>query len=431
MPNPTGVNQYNKKDYPSDEDLLAAFKQYAAEKNGAGLNTAEQLARLEKDFGLPIGRSKLFELRKRVGAPSVRKNPTPDQDRTQALINAKENDLAGRWGVEQTRQRMANGGVLITRDELRSKLHDHFDHEFDKRMIGSKDRIERVPLNCLGPWHQLHCDGHEKLNSQALAMGSVSLPIYAFKDQFSTFVPLMDLVPDVRNQQTICHLFLDLVEKYGCVPLQLVMDKGTEVGDMIRAQIRLRLEAAPDYTEQEWPTTVQVQSKHNTPIEGFWRWKRNGEGHSIKQAIVIGRENGLFNPNNPLHLSLFNWLWPPLVRERLEEFRTYWNNHKLSKQKKKLLPSGTSPRQMWEVPDSVRADARNCSVRVGLEANRQLRDGIGGMAARAEAYAFVDPEFQSVADNALGVLGYPEITLSNAWDIFTSVFRILSSSESP
>ncbi|KAL0959998.1 hypothetical protein HGRIS_011650 [Hohenbuehelia grisea] len=73
MPNPTGVNQYNKKDYPSDEDLLAAFKQYAAEKNGAGLNTAEQLARLEKDFGLPIGRSKLFELRKRVGAPSVRK----------------------------------------------------------------------------------------------------------------------------------------------------------------------------------------------------------------------------------------------------------------------------------------------------------------------------------------------------------------------
>ncbi|KAL0955346.1 hypothetical protein HGRIS_001595 [Hohenbuehelia grisea] len=137
-------------------------------------------------------------------------------------------------------QRMANGGVLITRDELRSKLHDHFDHEFDKRMIGSKDRIERVPLNCLGPWHQLHCDGHEKLNSQALAMGSVLLPIYAFKDQFSTFVPLMDLVPNVRNQHIICHLFLDLVEQYGCVPLQLIMDKGTEVADMIRAQSRLR-----------------------------------------------------------------------------------------------------------------------------------------------------------------------------------------------
>lgn len=56
-----------------------------------------------------------------------------------------------------------------------------------------------------------------------------------------------------------------------------------------------RSEAAPEFTFDEWPPSVQVQSKKNTPIEGFWRWKRNGEGHSIKQAIFIGRDNGLFN----------------------------------------------------------------------------------------------------------------------------------------
>ncbi|KAL0957505.1 hypothetical protein HGRIS_001298 [Hohenbuehelia grisea] len=233
---PSGTNQYAKKEYPLDERLLAAFKQYATEKNGAGLNAEEQLARLDKEFGLVIG------------------------------------------------------------DELRSKLHDHFDHEFDKRMIGLKDRIERVPLNCLGPWHQLHCDGHERLNSQALAMGSVSLPIYAFKDQFSTFVPLLDLVPNVRNQQTICHLFLDLVEQYGCVPLQLIMDKGTEVADMIRAQSRLRLEAAPDFSEQEWPTTVQVQSNHNTPIvmardigHSYWmrKWSFQSKQSDSRTSIQL------------------------------------------------------------------------------------------------------------------------------------------------
>jgi hypothetical protein len=37
------------------------------------------------------------------------------------------------------------------------------------------------------------------------------------------------------------------------------------------------------------------QSKHNTPIEGFWWWKCQGEGHSIHKAIFIGKAEGLFN----------------------------------------------------------------------------------------------------------------------------------------
>jgi hypothetical protein len=63
-----------------------------------------------------------------------------------------------------------------------------------------------------------------------------------------------------------------------------------------------RLEAAPEFTIEEWPAAVQVQSKHNTPIEGFWRWKRQGEGHSIQDAIMIGKTDGLFNQNNELHM---------------------------------------------------------------------------------------------------------------------------------
>jgi len=58
-------------------------------------------------------------------------------------------------------------------------------------MVGPKNGIVHVPLDCLGPWHQLHWDGHEKVGVQALDMGGVSLLIYAGKDQFSTFVPIM------------------------------------------------------------------------------------------------------------------------------------------------------------------------------------------------------------------------------------------------
>jgi len=82
--------------------------------------------------------------------------------------------------------------------------------------VGSKGAIDRIPLDCLGPWHQLHWDGHEKLGAQALDMGDVALPIYAGKDQFSSFVPVMRVIPNDRIAKTIGHFFLDTVEEYKC-----------------------------------------------------------------------------------------------------------------------------------------------------------------------------------------------------------------------
>src|SRR5271156_2764532 len=64
-------------------------------------------------------------------------------------------------------------------EETRRNLHDNYEEEFDKHFMDSKGAIDRVPLDCLGPWHQLHWDGHEKMGSQALDMGGVGLPIYA------------------------------------------------------------------------------------------------------------------------------------------------------------------------------------------------------------------------------------------------------------
>ncbi|KAF7975981.1 hypothetical protein HWV62_8132 [Athelia sp. TMB] len=424
-----GENQWGKKKYPPDDELIAAFIQYGKEKNGSGLNAEEQLARLEKEFGLRIGKRTLTTLRKRLLIPSVRKNPVAAQDRMQAVLDVKQHDIAGRWGVAQVRQRLANQGIIISRDETRDILHDHFDEEFETRFVGKKDALKRTPLDCLGPWHQIHCDGHEKLGAQALNMGGIALGIYAFKDQFGTFVPIMRVLPNVRKANTIAHFYLDFIEEYGCICLTLITDKGSEVGvkdGMIYIQKTLRLESAPEFTIEEWPPWVGVQSKKNTPIEGFWRWKRAGEGHSIRQAILVGKNEGIFNPANPRHIDIFNWLWPRLVQERLDEFREYWNNHKLSKQQKKILPSGTSPRHMWLVPSSVRATARDCSVRVNMESVRRLRDEMGGHEGREEAMQFVSREFSAEADSALGQLGYPTITLSTAWDVFVAVDDILS-----
>ena len=74
-----------------------------------------------------------------------------------------------------------------------------------------------MPLNCLGSLHQLHWDGHNKIGVQALNKGDVGLSIYAGKDQFSTFVPVMQVIPNVHLEDTIGHLFLDMVKDYGYV----------------------------------------------------------------------------------------------------------------------------------------------------------------------------------------------------------------------
>ncbi|KAG2045442.1 hypothetical protein BDR06DRAFT_900676 [Suillus hirtellus] len=116
------------------------------------------------------------------------------------------------------------------------------------------------------------------------------------------------------------------------------------------------LNAAADYTLDKWPLSRQVQSKHKLPIEGFGGWKQDGKGHSIRQAIFVSRDESLYNSNDPLHeCASFQLAIATLVQQRLDEFRLYWNNHRLSSQKKKVHPKGTPSRHVWLAPESVRA----------------------------------------------------------------------------
>ena len=191
--------------------------------------------------------------------------------------------------------------------------------------------------------HQVHVDGHEKLSSQALRLGTVTLPIYAYRDLWGGFVFRLIVLPNVRLASTCAHLFLDFVEEFGgmlppccalqllstfgstAVPMTMVSDKGSETVQMIEFQKLLRCganamisslissladisntfrhDAAPEVTEGDFKSWVQVQSKHNTPIEGFWLWLREGEGHNVRDTILNGA--AVFDSDDPLHVCVF------------------------------------------------------------------------------------------------------------------------------
>ncbi|KAF8173504.1 hypothetical protein K438DRAFT_1674233 [Mycena galopus ATCC 62051] len=432
MPNPTGSNGRTPQEYPADDVLLEAFTKYAQENSGSGLEWKDQLVRLKQDFNLDIRKTTLFKLRDRVNAPSVRKAAKTLHPAvvSQEVADIKQNDALGLWGVTQVKGRLANEKILITRDALRTALHDNHDEEFADRFVGKKKDKHRTPLYALGPWHQEHMDGHEKLGEQALQIGKgIHLPIYASKDQFSPFLHSLVLMPNVRNSDAIAHFYLDLVEGRGyLISIQVTVDGGVEVVEMVKIHERLRADAAPLFVPPEWPYYVSLPSTQNTPIESFWRWKRNGEGRSIRHVLEQGSATGIFLPGDDIHSQTFYWIWVPFIQERLDIFRDYWNNHRIRKSKNKQNASGSSPKNMLLNPQAGRVTARDCSIRVNPQLVDEIREIYGGAEGRDKAYRFVSQIFQAAADGAYVQLGCPEISLDTIWDVFTDVVKILEAS---
>jgi hypothetical protein len=220
--------------------------------------------------------------------------------------------------------------------ECRKILHSHFNEEFEYRFAESR-KIKRKPLFAVGPFHKFHWDGHEKLGGQALEMGPIGLPIYGGKDEWSGYLIKLVVMPNVRLARAIAHVKLDVIEEMDCeivfasvyscaltvyldyIAITDVTDMGTETGEMLHIQetlrsvasstnlllymlILFRMDAAPEFSLEKWPSGMRLPSVHNTPIESFWRWKRNGEGHSIRHVLSLGCDRGIFHPNDEIHM---------------------------------------------------------------------------------------------------------------------------------
>jgi len=234
-----------------------------------------------------------------------------------------------------------------TRDETRKQLHDNFESKFDKQMIGSKAGITYTsstwlpqPLASIAlgwPWE-------DWLTSSWYGRGRTPCvcrkrPIFKFCSNHASvtkhppgkyhWIPFLGHGGGLRmhvSHYLLVDLTLNHFSRYSTSNYngQEIWNLGngqnawsTMVATIITTTVIWhfqwvsslcldRLKVAPEYTLEEWPAAVQVQSKHNTPIEGFWWWKCQGEGHSICEAIFIGKSKGLYNPNNELHQCVFD-----------------------------------------------------------------------------------------------------------------------------
>ncbi|KAI6002579.1 hypothetical protein F5J12DRAFT_839977 [Pisolithus orientalis] len=429
--NQTGVNGYGVKQYPPEDVLREALHQYAKER---------------LTFQLTVKKSRLHELNKQCDGPSPRK-PPPTDIATQAVLEKVANDVNQANGVRTITSLSSSEGMPLPRcdpymsykhslciylssDFVRTVLACHAPDGLNARFPRGK-QVGRSTLSAIGPNHQHHADGFAKLNAQALQMGGVGLDIYGIKDQWSSFLLHLVVVPNHRLAATIGHVHLDYITKYmgyfvlnidvEAIPPTFVTDRGSETGIIFANQTALCTVFAPNIDANQYPPFQFLKSVHNTPIEGLWHWFLDTKGINVKILLRSGLHDGAYHPNKSLHKQLFYWLWPKILRGELDSFVEYWNNHRIRYQKRKSNASGTSPRHAFTLPASQ--GGQDCKVPVTQDVIDALRHEIP--VSRDVSMCWVSEEFGNLAERIYEEIGCPNFTLHGGWAIFQQMEEIL------
>ncbi|KAJ7774455.1 hypothetical protein B0H14DRAFT_3095915 [Mycena olivaceomarginata] len=368
---------------PEENVLGDSLHEYAR----MGYSLVVRRQKLYNDHGLKIGKTLLTNLNTYFNVPSVRK-PIPREIADQKILNEMATDTNGYRGPSTVKRNLALAGCSIP-----------------------QKKIKRTQLTAHSTFQEVHCDGHEKLGALTLQMGGVALPIYGVKDKWGDAVLYLKVIPNDRDSDVIGHVFLDFFELYG----------GSELGHMYAFVTGLKTAYAPGIDLMCYPAMVALYCTNNTPIEGLWRWFQDQCGKNLYIEITKGRDEGIFNPNNPIHVYLFNWIWPPIVQGELDHFTEWWNSHVIRRQHNKTMPSGVSPNKLHTHPEYY--GGRCFAIPVPRDAINEFRKTI--KISGEAALAWVPEDFDVIAGQVYEMLGSPSVSAETAWDFFSQMTSVM------
>ncbi|KAJ7270398.1 hypothetical protein C8J57DRAFT_1065904 [Mycena rebaudengoi] len=411
MVNPTGNNGTDNGILPPDNELKEILFEYACRS----LPLELRLRYLKQDHQITIGLTKLKAFNRRFDVPTARKFKAVEEA-TSAIADIIARDVHQSQGPD-TVKKIASLRLNLTvpRYIFVVLLGLVGQRPSDMRMPGrGKGPKKRSALNAIGIFQEIHTDGHEKLGEKALQMGSgIGIDTYGMQDHVGKVLWLV-VVPNSRLSDTIGHVFLDMVSKYGAISVQVTFDGGSELGWLAAFQTTLRF-FAPDLSAEEWKPVIAVNSTSNIPIESTWSYDRKFNGRSMRDMLEEGRIHLI--PGDVVHRNLFRWLWPKIVQIGLDEFVDYFNNKKTRKQRSRILPSGVAPNVVFDMPSDYGLE--NLAIPVPQEAIDELRALI--LTSRKEAYHWVSDEFDALASEVYIQLGCPKLEALSGWAIFNAM----------
>jgi hypothetical protein len=85
-----------------------------------------------------------------------------------------------------------------------------------------------------------------------------------------------------------------------------------------------------------------------------------------------------------LSQDLFYWIFVPLIQAELDDFRTWWNQHRIRPQADKNLPSGHVPDDALQHPEMF--GGLRCRIPIPKEAINELRSYLTEVVGPREAH---------------------------------------------
>ncbi|KAJ6505044.1 hypothetical protein C8R45DRAFT_923352 [Mycena sanguinolenta] len=139
-------------------------------------------------------------------------------------------------------------------------------------------------------------------------------------------------------------------------------------------------------------------------------------GSDIKQIILLGKTLNHFNAAFQIYMrilsDLFNWLWLKIIQRSLDDFIDYWNNHKIRTPRNKLLPSGVSPKYIWDFPEKF--GLTHFGAPAPPQSIATLQQNIPK--SRDKCYCWVSDEFNLRAWAVYVHIGEPKLILTDGWN---------------
>jgi hypothetical protein len=114
-----------------------------------------------------------------------------------------------------------------------------------------------------------------------------------------------------------------------------------------------------------------------------------------------------------------------MVQGMLDEFKEYWNSHRIRRQPKKKAPTGVSPNALTRIPHRYDPNAINCAVSVDKAWVDQECERLGGLAERDRLFEWYPASFDSLATDVWDRIGRPQRTLETGWAIFQQMSQHL------
>ncbi|KAJ7792503.1 hypothetical protein B0H14DRAFT_2930834 [Mycena olivaceomarginata] len=346
------------------EEIADRLREYHA--NNPRFKYKDYIAAFMSDHGISIGRSKLAEYLTELGLSTTsRGNHMPESEKTQIILDEPR-------------------VVKAILDLAGHKIGQY------KRHPKRRKKIIRTPLTSIGPHEEWSMDGHDKLNRAGFGT-------HGIRDKWGGKFLHYRVLPSNRYAVVVGVVYLECVKKHGGIPVQGSSNRGSEVRDAHAFQTTLRQHFAPDLLDTVIPAWMFLPSTRNITVESGWRPLFYTWGVNVLEQTS-------------------NWIWFPAIQRSLDQFCEQ-NNHRIRKQKNKILPSGGTPNEFCSNPTAY--GGKDCLILVDEDVIDQLLEE-----ARAEAHEhmrYVDDEFDVLAQEAYMTLGEPEITLQNAWTVFRAM----------